>query len=149
MKKGKQPILYTLSSLGSFLLDTGLYYVLHLLWNTKLGVYAEPVCNLIARALSSFFNFNINRLVFQSKGFYGREMLRYYCLCIPQAFASTALLTLLVRLTGTESAEGSAVIKVLVDGTLFVLSFFIQKYWVFKKREAAAGEEPEDASSRD
>ena len=147
MKKGKQPILYTLSSLASFLLDTGLFYVLHLLLNTTLGVYAEPVCNLIARALSSFFNFNMNRLVFQSKGAYGKEMLRYYCLCIPQAFASTALLTLCVRLAGIESAEGSAAVKVLVDGTLFVLSFFIQKYRVFKKREADSGEETADASS--
>ena len=148
MKKGKQPILYALSSLSSFLLDTGLYYVLDLFLDASLGVYAEPVCNLTARALSSFYNFNINRLVFQSRGVYGREMLRYYCLCIPQAFASTGLLTLLVNLFRIESAEGSAAVKVLVDGTLFVASFFIQKYWVFKKRNAAAGEEPAEMKFR-
>jgi hypothetical protein len=71
MKKGREPLLYTLSSLSSFLLDTGLFSVLHLLLKAALGIYAEPVCNLTARTLSSFYNFNMNRLVFRSRGSYG------------------------------------------------------------------------------
>ena len=141
MKKGKQPILYTLSSLSSFLLDSGLFYLLDLLLNSVLGPYAEPVCNLIARTISSFYNFNINRLVFQNRGDYGKALLRYYCLCIPQALVSTGLLTLLVQLFHVESAAVSTAIKVVIDGVLFVASFFIQKFWVFKNKELLANDE--------
>lgn len=135
MKKGREPLLYTLSSLSSFLLDTGLFYGLHLLFSAFLGVYTEPICNLTARALSSFYNFNMNRLVFRSRGSYGKEVLKYYCLCIPQALVSTGLITLFVNLLRVENSSGATAVKVAVDGILFVISFFIQKFWVFRKEE--------------
>ena len=125
MKKGREPLLYTLSSLSSFL------------------IYAEPVCNLTARALSSFYNFNMNRLVFRSRGSYGREVLKYYCLCIPQALVSTALITLLVNLLQVENTGGATVVKLFVDAALFVISFFIQKYWVFRNKKPASDDGPE------
>ncbi len=143
MKKGREPLLYTLSSLSSFLLDTGLFSVLHLLLKAALGIYAEPVCNLTARALSSFYNFNMNRLVFRSRGSYGREVLKYYCLCIPQALVSTALITLLVNLLQVENTGGATAVKLFVDAALFVISFFIQKYWVFRNKKPASDDGPE------
>ena len=135
MKKGREPLLYTLSSLSSFLLDTGLFYSLHLLMNAALGVYAEPVCNLTARALSSFYNFNMNRLVFRSRGSYGKEMLKYYCLCIPQALVSTGVITLFVNLLQVENTAGATTVKLITDAVLFVISFFVQKYWVFRNKK--------------
>lgn len=135
MKKGREPLLYTLSSLSSFLLDTGLFYVLHLLFSAFLGIYTEVICNLTARALSSFYNFNMNRLVFLSRGNYGKEALKYYCLCIPQALVSTGLITLFVSLLRVENSSGATAVKVVIDGVLFVISFFIQKFWVFRKKE--------------
>ena len=131
MKKGREPLLYTLSSLSSFLLDTGLFSVLHLLLKAALGIYAEPVCNLTARA------------VFRSRGSYGREVLKYYCLCIPQALVSTALITLLVNLLQVENTGGATVVKLFVDAALFVISFFIQKYWVFRNKKPASDDGPE------
>lgn len=143
MKKGGQPILYVLSSLSSFLLDVGLYHLLNRLLSGVLGPEAAvAVSNLTARALSSFFNFNMNRLVFRSAGNYGGSLLRYYCLCVPQAFASTGLITLLAALFRTGGSGWSTVIKVAVDSVLFVASFFIQKYWVFAKKDSKAGAEP-------
>ena len=135
MKKGREPLLYTLSSLSSFLLDTGLFYGLHLLLNAALGAYAEPVCNLTARALSSFYNFNMNRLVFRSRGSYGKEMLKYYCLCIPQALVSTGVITLFVNLLQVENTTGATTVKLITDAVLFVISFFVQKYWVFRNKK--------------
>ena len=138
MKKGKQPILYALSSFSSFLLDVALFRLLQLALNGVLGAYAVPVSNLTARALSSFFNFNMNRLVFRSRGAYGTDLLRYYCLCIPQALASTGLITLAVSLLHTGNTGWSTVIKIIIDSVLFVASFFIQKYWVFAKKDSNA-----------
>ena len=135
MEKARQPLRYVLSSLASWAVDTGLFFLLELLFAPLLGLYAEPVCNVAARALSSFFNFNVNnRLVFHSELPYGKTLLRYYCLAIPQLAASTLFLTLLVRLLHVESAGGSTAVKIAVDAILFVASFFIQKFWVFSHR---------------
>ncbi len=136
MKKCRQPLLYTVSAVASWALDTGLFYLLRLFFGPALGGLAETVCNVGARAVSSFFNFNLNNhMVFQNKGGYGKAMLRYYCLAIPQLAASTLLLTLFVYLFSVSSAQGSTLVKIVVDGCLFVASFFIQKFWVFPQRE--------------
>ena len=142
MEKAKQPIRYALSSVASWVLDTGLFYLLRLLLGSALGGAAETVCNVIARAVSSFFNFNLNnRLVFDNRGSYGKAMLRYYCLALPQLAASTLLLNLFVRLLHLESAQAATLVKIVADGCLFVLSFFIQKFWVFAGKKKSGGEE--------
>ena len=137
MRKAGQPLRYVLSSVASWAVDTGLFYVLKLLLGSVLGVYAEPVCNVTARVISSFFNFNVNnRLVFVSTLPYGKALLRYYCLAVPQLAASTLLLTLFVNLFHVQSAGGSTAVKILVDAGLFIASFFIQKFWVFSSKKA-------------
>ena len=133
--KGRQPLLYTLSSVASWLVDTGLFYLFRLLLDTVLGGWAETVCNTAARVFSSFFNFSLNnRIVFQNNGPYGRALLRYYCLAVPQLAASTLLLNLFVWLFGIETPHGATAVKIVVDGCLFVASFFIQKFWVFSQK---------------
>ena len=135
MKKLKPPLLYTLSALSSVVVDLGLFYLLRLLLGGVLGAFAESVCTVGARAVSSFYNFNINnRMVFQNKGSYGKAMLRYYCLALPQLAASALLLTLFVHVLGVTTAQGSTVVKLAVDSCLFVASFFIQKFWVFAQK---------------
>ena len=146
MKKGKQPLLYVLSSVASWAVDTGGFFVLSLLFGAVLGVYSEPVCNIAARAISSFFNFNLNnRLVFQNTGSYGKALFRYYCLAVPQLFVSTVLLTLVVNLLRIESTHGATGVKIVVDGGLFVASYFIQKFWVFSHRENETDSTAEDS----
>lgn len=136
MDRAKQPIRYALSSVASWVVDTGLFYLLRLLLGSLLGGAAETVCNVAARVVSSFFNFNVNnRLVFENRGSYGKAMLRYYCLAVPQLAASTLLLNLFVYLLKVDSAQGATLVKIVVDGCLFVASFFIQKLWVFANKK--------------
>ena len=136
MGKAKQPLLYVFSSVSSWVVDTALYRLGLALLGSLLGAYAAPVCNVLARVFSSFFNFNLNnRLVFQSREPYGKALLRYYLLAVPQLAASTLLLSFFVWLFHVQSDNLSTLVKILVDGALFVASFFIQKYWVFRKRE--------------
>ena len=139
MKKGRQPLLYTLSSIVSWAVDTGVFFLLRLLLGTALGSAAETVCNVAARAVSSFLNFNLNnKLVFNSTGNYGRALFRYYCLAVPQLAVSTLLLNQFVDLLAIESAHGSTAVKIAVDACLYVANFFIQKFWVFSKKDKTA-----------
>ena len=93
--------------------------------------------------VSSFFNFNLNnRIVFRNGGSYGKALLRYYLLAVPQLAASTLLLSLFVWLFHVQSDNGSTLVKILVDGSLFVASFFIQKFWVFREKRIMKFEPP-------
>lgn len=133
MKKAKQPALYILSSLLSWVVDTGLFRLGLALFGGVLGEAAAAACNVIARIFSSFFNFNLNnRMVFQSTEPYGKALLRYYLLAVPQLAASTLLLSFFVWLFHVQSDNVSTLVKILVDGGLFVASYFIQKFWVFR-----------------
>ena len=65
MKKYWQLIKYSLASLSSFLLDSGLFYLFKRFVFGGLGAWADLACTVAARAISSFYNFNVNnRLVF-------------------------------------------------------------------------------------
>ena len=134
--KGKQPLLFILSSVLSWVVDTGGFYVLNLLLRPLLSGYTEPVCNVMARVVSSLFNFLLNyKVVFGSTQPCGKAMLRYYLLAVPQLAVSTVLVTVFTRLLHVDSAGAATVVKIVVDGCLFVISFFIQKYWVFRRKD--------------
>ena len=130
---------YVLSSASSFVVDTILYYVFnHFLFGGLFAmsdVKASAVSLVAARVLSSFYNFNVNNfLVFRhGREDYGKSLLKYYCVCVPQLLASELLLNGVIALFGIKNDMVKTAVKVLVDGILFVLSYFIQNKWVFSK----------------
>ncbi len=118
---------YVISSLSSWAVD---YAVFYCLFSTVGAVSAQ----IIARVLSSLFNFNVNRFfVFRSGDRYLKDMLEYYCVCAPQAFVSVVLLGSLVKRMSISAPGAATVVKVIVDTTLFCISYVIQKKWVFKE----------------
>ena len=132
MEKFKQFIKYSLSSVASWVIDNGLFLLLKTLLGLRLGAAADLVCTAVARAFSSFFNFNANsRLVFAHRGNYGKALLRYYCLALPLMLCSAGLVTLLDRALGVTAPTLSTGIKICVDAVLFLASYTIQKKWVF------------------
>ncbi len=136
MKKYWQLIKYSLASLSSFALDTGLFYLFKRFVFGPLGAWADLACTVAARVLSSFYNFNVNnRLVFGHRGEYGKALGRYYLLAVPLMLASAGFVTLLDRSLGVTAPGLSTAIKIGVDTVLFLASYLIQKKWVFKEKE--------------
>ena len=134
MKKYWQLIKYSLASLSSFALDTGLFYLFKRFVFGGLGAWADIACTVAARAISSFYNFNVNnRLVFGHRGEYGKALGRYYLLAVPMMLASAGLVTLLDRSLGVTAPGLSTAVKIVVDTVLFLASYIIQKKWVFRK----------------
>ncbi len=134
MKKYWQLIKYSLASLSSFALDTGLFYLFKRFVFGGLGAWADLACTVAARAISSFYNFNVNnRLVFGHKGEYGKALGRYYLLAIPMMLASAGFVTLIDRSLGVTAPGLSTAVKIGVDTVLFLASYLIQKKWVFRK----------------
>jgi len=127
---------FIISSIGSMLLDLGLFYLVMLIFGTMLGKYAELIATVFARVCSSFFNFNVNNsVVFGNKGSsYKRSMFRYYCVAVPQMLISAGLVTLLNTLLANSLPIIATLIKMVVDTALFFASYAIQREWVFSNK---------------
>lgn len=126
---------YILSSCASAVVDLLAFWLLHMLIGGLLGNAAVAVCTALARAISSFVNFNVNKsLVFGSEGNYGKTLAKYYILCVVQLCVSAALVELLGRLFSADASWLLTALKAVVDTCLFFISYRIQRSWVFKTK---------------
>lgn len=121
---------FSVSSLISCLVDMGIFAVLvHFLRGSLPGTYIT-VSTVAARVVSSVCNFCLNhRVVFGSSEKMRRTALRYFSLAIVQMCCSALAVGALYRLFPVHEV----LIKAIVDSLLFLLSFLIQRLFVFPK----------------
>ena len=126
---------YTISSIASFVIDSGMVYLLTVLLR---GILTDPllgnVATVGARVVSSIINFFMNKkLVFQTKVSTGKAMLRYYALAIPQLLVQSLLNSALYSFfsIGSDQPGLRTLIHIVVMCVLFIISFTIQQRWVF------------------
>lgn len=115
---------YLFSSIASFVVDYVLYWLL-------LGFGMLPViAYLLARLVSSQVNYRLNRYtVFSGRG--GKyAMVKYYALAAVQGAIGAGL----VQFLPTVLPVSPSVIKIPVDIILFIISFIIQRDFVFNKK---------------
>lgn len=129
---------FIFSSIMSFVIDYLLFLGIELLIGDRLDRWAKVLIATVgARIVSSLFNFTFNRkAVFNSKTPISKSMPKYYVLCVCQAGVSYGLVYLISDVLKARDFITS-LIKMLVDVILFILSFQIQRKWVFavNKRE--------------
>ena len=130
MRIFKEVIKFSASSLIGFGVDYGLYSLLYTI-PVELDHW-QLICNVIARVVSASVNFTINyHLVFKSKEKLWKAILRYAGLALFILGCNTALLWLL-----TEQANMNAYLaKIIVEVTLFIISWLVQRLYVFRKRK--------------
>ena len=136
---------FMLSSISSCIIDLTMFAIALALLNNMFGdvlidVFGESInltimeATVIARIISSIFNFTMNKkAVFKSKSPVKTTLIRYYILCVIQMIVSGGLLTGICMLFGIDSEAMTTVVKAIVDTLLFLVSFPIQRKWVFKK----------------
>lgn len=131
---------YTASSLLCALVDEGLFALLSGLLGALLqGFWLTAVPAVTARAVSSVLNFALNKkLVFRSNCSTGKALARYYALAVPIMLAQTGITYGLILLLGI--GAGQTFLRALIYGivmtALFLVSFNVQKRWVFQKDAA-------------
>ncbi len=123
--------LYAVSAVLSFFIDFSILMVL----NNFLDISNEHVklltCVLIARAISSMFNFIFNRtVVFKSKSNVIKELLKYYILVV---FVIT-INYLLLDVLAIKLNWNLKVSKVIVEVLLFFFNYLVQKLSIFKNK---------------
>lgn len=122
----KEILKFSAASLTSFVVDYGMFCLL----SAATGTVA--LSNILARIVSGSVNYTLNRkLVFESRAGVGRSLLQYAALACGILALNTALLWLLV----TNLGVNRFIAKILVEAVLFLLSYFVQKRWIFRKRD--------------
>ncbi len=122
---------FILSSVLSWVIDIGLFAFLFWLWcllglREDIGIVASAY---IARAASAFVNYSVNKnRVFKSSDSGHGTLLRYAILCVCQITISAFATKWLVSLFTLNATP----IKIVVDILLFVISFRLQRGWVFR-----------------
>lgn len=131
---------FWLSSTASAIIDLLLFYLFNKFCGGIFGGLSTLISTVIARAVSSFANFSINRSqVFDFDGSSKKALFRYYALAIPQMLISAGLVSVLSMIF-SNNPEIKTVFKLIVDVVLFFISYRIQQTWVFStaaKKEKA------------
>ena len=118
------------SSFSSFLIDIILFIALTFLLKGAIPRSYILVATILARIISSAFNYlNNKRYVFKSLWKSRFTLPKYYVLAVVQMLCSAFLVG---TLHGTLPLWHESVLKIFVDTILFLLSFKVQQNWVFK-----------------
>lgn len=121
---------FVLSSGTSFILDMILFQFFVYIFKNSFSQQYIFLATLCARIFSSVYNYLVNKIfVFEEKGSGKKSSVKYFVLCITQLLMSANL----VKLFYSIFLISEVVIKFFVDVCLFVISFFIQKMFVFTK----------------
>lgn len=132
LKIMKLIFVFMLTSLSSTLIDIGIFYLMLKLLGE--GAHTIMTATIVARLISSFYNFNMNRkVVFGAEGDYKKTFVRYYILCIIQTLVSGGLVSAIKRMIPGGDLV-STLVKFAVDSVLFFISFTIQREWVFREK---------------
>lgn len=122
---------FAVSSLTCSAIDIGLFTAIILLSQAQAALFVSAA-NVFARLASGAVNFGLNRQwsFRSSDGRISHQAVRYLALFLAIMCASSVLVGLL-SLTVIPAVAS----KVLVDGGLFVVSYFVQRNWVFSKEK--------------
>lgn len=131
---GTTGVKYAIIAVLSWIIDNALFNIFSFIFEKtlKLGVRIF-VCTAVARVLSSIFNYFMNRNVaFKSTKSHRTTAVRYYTLWLVQMMISFLLVELVTEWL-TLGLVLSGVSKIIIDLGLFLVSYQIQKRWVFRK----------------
>ena len=122
---------FLLSSVSSFVIDILFFNMFFNLFKSVLPLYYIILATICARVISSAINFTINKnRVFHNKSRNPLILFKYALLCIIQMMISAIMVNGLYSLL----TFNVSYVKIIVDVCLFIISFQIQKEWVFKRK---------------
>ncbi len=131
---GRMFFKYIVSSLSASLLDLLMFTLFCSLLRGHWSIYVA-VATVAARVISAAYNYMINyKLVFKSQENHTASAIKYVCLAASQMLLSALLVTLGVNLLighVFSPAFPEVGIKIVVDGVLFFLSYYIQRKYIF------------------
>lgn len=119
---------YIFSSFSASVIDLIAFTILCGAFKNTGSVYYILLATCVARVLSATYNFMVNYyIVFKSKEVRSKSAMRYVMLAIAQMLLSAALVTAGVHLFEINET----IVKMVIDGILFFVSYSVQKRFVY------------------
>ncbi len=127
---------FIFSSLSSSVIDLSLFSLLcALLTKTGSGAYVIWA-TILARLISATYNYLLNyKFVFKGTATHGTSVLRYIALATAQMLVSAVCVFAIVQ--GMKLTSYEIYIKIVVDVILFMISFVLQREFVYNKKRGA------------
>ena len=120
------------ASIASTVIDFVLFAILLAIFSFTEKSLQIFLATALARAASSLFNFTVNKsVVFKNSAGIKCTLYKYYTLCVLQMLTSYGGVYGLTLLLGNKPI----LLKIFVDFILFIISFQIQREWVFKHKK--------------
>ena len=114
---------FSLSSIISFIIDYSFFSIF------SLFISNLSICNILARIISSVFNFTMNRkYVFNSNNSLYKSALSYFILAIIVIILNTLFLNLFVY----KLMFNKFIAKIVVEIIMFIFNYFVQRRVIFK-----------------
>lgn len=133
IKKYMTFIKYIISAGISFVLDLALFTIFSKLFGIVIGDFAIIVGTVLARIISSLVNYFLNKnKVFEhenNKAMDKDTLIKYYVLVVIQMGVSAFTVWIIHGVINIDATF----IKIFVDVIIFVVNYFVQKIFIFKK----------------
>lgn len=131
----KEIFKFCAASIICFLVDYALYCI-GLVFTVSLGKgLSTVVSNVLARIVSSVLNFTLNKkVVFKRKGNTLKLAISYFMLALCILVGNTIVLKMFVEVFNIDTK----IAKLITELIFFIISWFIQKFLIFKKKEEEA-----------
>lgn len=131
----KEIFKFCAASIICFLVDYALYCI-GLVFTVSLGKgLSTVVSNVFARIVSSVINFTLNKkVVFKRKGNTLKLAISYFMLALCILAGNTIVLKMFVEVFNIDTK----IAKLITELIFFIISWFIQKFLIFKKKEEEA-----------
>ena len=126
-----QFLFFSGSGIVSFLIDLGFFSLLFYVCFSNLSVGRLIFSVVLARCISSFAKYMINRNIvfkYKKKKYDTKTLSAYVILCIVIMFLSYCLTRFSIKLFPESNV---AFLKIIGDFILFLVSFTVQKYFIF------------------
>lgn len=125
-------IKYIIVSMSSFVIDLlGFTILLNILSNFDSLTYKVIISNVLARVISSNYNYLLNKNVVFNKDNSKSPIVKYYILAVVQICIATILVGTISKLFNNNFI---VIIKIIVDAIIFIVNYYIQREWVFKSK---------------
>ena len=129
---------YVLSSAAGTVVDATAFTILNAVFKNVSHIFLQTFLTTgIARVISAITNYELNyRWVFKSTESGAKSASKYFITAVMQYCASYVLCSLVFFLAAKVGIVGfgRTILKLLVDGFLFFISYQVQKRWVFRSK---------------
>ena len=116
-------------------LDHLLFFLIKLFFGKYFVPYSVLIPMIIARVFSSATNFALNKkTVFKNNGNIAVTLVKYYILAVPMLLISCIGIDWVSSALGITSVALVTLIKIVIESILFLLSFRLQREWVFSNK---------------